>query len=54
MVLTGIVADLINSSRSILEDVSFRLRRMETAQRTTTAKGPAVTEGEAEGGEVAS
>jgi len=29
MILTGIVADLINSSRSIMEDVSFRLRRME-------------------------
>jgi glycosyltransferase involved in cell wall biosynthesis len=29
MILTGIVADLINSSRSILEDVSYRLRRME-------------------------
>ncbi len=29
MILTGIVADLINSSRAILEDVSFRLRRME-------------------------
>ena len=29
MVLTGIVADLINNSRSILEDVSYRMRRME-------------------------
>ena len=29
MVLTGIVADLINSSRAVLEDVSYRLRRME-------------------------
>lgn len=29
MILTGIVADLINSSRSILENVSYRLRRME-------------------------
>ncbi len=29
MVLTGIVADLINSSRAILEDVSYRLRRVE-------------------------
>ncbi len=33
MVLTGIVADLINSSRSILEDVSYRLRRMELEGR---------------------
>ena len=29
MLLTGIVADLINSTRSVLEDVSYRLRRME-------------------------
>jgi len=29
MVLTGIVADLINSSRALLEDVSHRLRRIE-------------------------
>jgi glycosyltransferase involved in cell wall biosynthesis len=29
MVLTGVVADLISSNRSILEDVSYRLRRME-------------------------
>jgi glycosyltransferase involved in cell wall biosynthesis len=33
MVLTGIVADLINSSRTILEDVSYRLRRMEDTPR---------------------
>ncbi len=32
MFLTGIVADLINSSRAILEDVSYRLRRMEGEQ----------------------
>jgi hypothetical protein len=29
MVLTGIVADLINTTRGVLEDVSYRLRRME-------------------------
>jgi hypothetical protein len=29
MVLAGIVADLISASRSILEDVSYRLRRLE-------------------------
>ncbi len=29
MILTGIVADLINSNRSILEDISYRLRRVE-------------------------
>jgi glycosyltransferase involved in cell wall biosynthesis len=32
MVLTGIVADLISSNRSILEDISYRLRRMERNQ----------------------
>ncbi|MFH1417535.1 MAG: glycosyltransferase family 2 protein [Planctomycetota bacterium] len=32
MVLTGIVADLINSSRGVLEDVSYRLRRLELEQ----------------------
>ena len=32
MVLTGVVADLINSSRATLEDVSYRLRRMELEQ----------------------
>ncbi len=29
MLLTGIVADLINSNRSVLEDLSYRLRRLE-------------------------
>ena len=33
MILTGIVADLINSSRAILEDVSYRLRRMEDSKK---------------------
>jgi glycosyltransferase involved in cell wall biosynthesis len=32
MILTGIVADLINASRGVLEDVSYRLRRMELEQ----------------------
>ncbi len=32
MILTDIVADLINSSRATLEDVSYRLRRMELEQ----------------------
>jgi glycosyltransferase involved in cell wall biosynthesis len=31
--LTGIVADLINSTRGVLEDVSYRLRRIEDANR---------------------
>ena len=30
MVLTGIVADLVNSSRSIQEDIAYRLRRLES------------------------
>jgi glycosyltransferase involved in cell wall biosynthesis len=34
MILAGIVADLINSSRSLLEDVSYRLRRLEFNQIT--------------------
>jgi glycosyltransferase involved in cell wall biosynthesis len=34
MILTGIVADLINSSRLLLEDVSYRLRRLEFKQTT--------------------
>lgn len=39
MILTGIVADLINSNRSILEDVSYRLRRLElTSNPTHSAK----------------
>ena len=32
MTLPGIVADLINASRAVLEDVSYRLRRMELDQ----------------------
>lgn len=32
MILTGIVADLINSSRAVLEDVSYRLRRLEDSR----------------------
>jgi glycosyltransferase involved in cell wall biosynthesis len=38
MVLTGVVADLINASRSILEDVSYRLRRMELEGREGTGR----------------
>jgi len=30
MILTGIVADLVNSSRSIQEDIAYRLRRLES------------------------
>lgn len=33
MILTGIVADLINSSRAILEDISYRLRRVEDSTK---------------------
>jgi hypothetical protein len=32
MILTGIVADLINSSRAIIEDVSYRIRHLELKQ----------------------
>lgn len=35
MILTGIVADLINSTRGVVEDVSYRLRRMEQGQEST-------------------
>jgi glycosyltransferase involved in cell wall biosynthesis len=41
MVLTGIVADLINTSRSTLEDVSYRLRRMELEQLAEREAGSA-------------
>lgn len=34
MILTGIVADLINASRAVVEDVSYRLRRMELDQES--------------------
>jgi glycosyltransferase involved in cell wall biosynthesis len=34
IVLTGIVADLLNSSRGILEDMSYRLRRLELQQKS--------------------
>ncbi|MDP6980061.1 MAG: glycosyltransferase family 2 protein [Myxococcota bacterium] len=37
MVLTGIVADLISSSRGILEDVSYRLRRLEDGAQPSDA-----------------
>ena len=39
MVLTGIVADLISGSRAVLEDVSYRLRRMEKV-RDHNDEGP--------------
>jgi glycosyltransferase involved in cell wall biosynthesis len=32
MILAGIAADLINSSRAVMEDLSYRLRRMELQQ----------------------
>ncbi len=34
MFLTGIVADLINANRAIMEDMSYRLRRMELDERS--------------------
>jgi glycosyltransferase involved in cell wall biosynthesis len=33
MILTGVVADLINSSRAVLEDLSYRSRRQELSTR---------------------
>jgi glycosyltransferase involved in cell wall biosynthesis len=33
MILTGIVADLVNSHRAISEDISYRLRRLELRER---------------------
>ena len=36
MILTGIVADLINSSRSILEDVSYRIRWLEVEAKSSS------------------
>ena len=33
MILTGIVADLINASRAVVEEVSYRLRRAEEQDR---------------------
>jgi len=42
MVLTGIVADLINGTRGLLEDVSYRLRRLEGGEgaRWGTGESP--------------
>ena len=40
MILTGIVADLINASRAVLEDVSYRLRRMELDQPSSSTIPP--------------
>ncbi len=40
MILTGVVADLINSSRNIVEDVSYRLRRMELEGRRDPPASP--------------
>lgn len=39
MVLTGIVADLINSNRSILENLSFRIRKMECEPEDKDSEG---------------
>jgi len=45
MVLTGIVADLINSTRSLLEDVSYRNRRLELDLKPKVAPTPLQAEG---------
>lgn len=38
MILTGIVADLINSSRGVMEDISYRLRRIELEGKDDPSK----------------
>ena len=48
MLLTGIVADLINSTRSLLEDVSYRSRRVELNLRAEVAPTPLQVEGSVE------
>jgi glycosyltransferase involved in cell wall biosynthesis len=45
IVLTGIVADLINTNRSIVEDVSYRIRRMELEREKAETKGGKVESG---------
>lgn len=39
MVLTGIVADLLNSTRSIVEDVAYRVRRVELENAAARSAG---------------
>ena len=41
MILAGIAADLINSSRAVMEDLSYRLRRMELQQSRERDDSPA-------------
>ncbi len=52
MLLTGIVADLVNSSRAIMEDVSYRVRRLELnhdrADAPAAASGAALAHDKAE------
>jgi hypothetical protein len=45
MVLTGIVADLINSNRSILENISYRLRRLESEKRSPEVRQRTIGDG---------
>ena len=35
IILTGVIADLINSNRTLMEDVSYRLRRLETKRESS-------------------
>jgi len=49
MILTGIVADLINGSRSLLEDVSYRLRRLESRGGAESAGAERTGAGESRG-----
>ncbi len=40
LILTGIIADLINSNRSLLEDLSYRLRRLELTKNVIATCTP--------------
>ncbi len=44
MILTGIMADLINSNRGLIEDLSFRLHRLEIPPAKVDPKEPPVKE----------
>jgi hypothetical protein len=44
VVLIGLVADLISGSRKILEDVQYRVRRLELGDHDTGASQPAAPE----------
>ncbi len=41
IILTGVIADLINSNRKLMEDVSYRLRRLECGRIPESSETPA-------------